>query len=427
MKILLAILTCIAVLFLNGCSDSDQYLFDASDMKSIEVSAFMTRSLEQEDLRTKQDTINPGDSIIFITSIYPSKSVRLQRYYWNIDGNFFANEFSFKNTVMEPGIHKIEFILIDYYGDTVKDSLTLFVAAPPRLDAEEFFPRQNSQCISYANILNFVWFSQEKDYPWEISYRFTLTKARNQEVLVDTLLSEHRFSYKAGFSPLEKYSWKVEAINELGQVSQEPISADFYTAGYGDNGAISGNVTFESEPPSKTFLFTLLDSSKNVVRSFRDSLYNEAGDFYLGSIPAGRYTLISALDSFPDFKPDTSSVQIKASQIVTGINFSTQDKVSPKIRHESNLTTLDAADTLRFIVTDGGCELKVSRMRVMLEDAPITPIYFRNDTLLVPMPSQENSWTTKFLTVHVQDLAGNKQSSEFQINPSTIFTEVLFD
>lgn len=426
-RFLLVLLMSILAVGLNGCTDSDKYLFDVNDGREIEVSAFMTRSFDDESPKVKQDTIFPGDSIIFFTSIYPSKSIRLQKYYWTINDKFFANEFSFKNTVKTPGIYNVKFILIDNFGDKLTDSLTLYVANAPKLDIFKIFPKNNSQNLDPNKILNFSWNNQNDDGLWQINYKFTLTKDDGQEILVDTLLHQPTFSYRHGLSPMEKYSWTVEAINDLGKTSEQSIQSTFYTAGYGNEGAIAGEIAFEEFRPTTSLHFSLLDTSRQLIHSFKNYTINESGEYYLKPIPSGEYLLVCALDSFPDFKPDTSAIKVRSSLVFGNGTITFADKTPPSIIHSNGNDTLDVADTLTFIVSDKGGNIKPSKIEVKLGSTSISKTQYRNDTLLVMLPSLRNSWTYKLLSISAQDQSGNSNTANFYIRPVTTLEEVMDD
>lgn len=424
-RLFLTVVITLLVIGLNGCTDSDQYLFKPESSKNVEVQAYITRSFEQESEKTKLDTIVPGDSLIFFTSIYPSKSIRLQRYYWNMDGKFFANEFSFKNTVTEPGIHKIEFILIDYFGDLISDSLTLYVGAPPTLDDKDYIPKENTQGVNPSNLVNFVWTNLENDALWQVFYRFTLKKFGDSIPMVDTLLTDPQFTYYAGLEPQEKYLWSVVAANELNMFSDKAIHATFYTEGYGKQGAIFGHVEFDSVQPSSTVSFTLQDKESQVVQTFKNYSLKDNGAFYLTSVPSGTYLLTCSVDSLPDFKPSTDTVTITSKGIANAY-FALADEIGPKIYSIDHSDTLNASDSLRFIIRDGGGELKLSRISVQLEETHLSGLQYRGDTLIVPL-SLENSWTVKRLKIAAQDFSGNKVHANFYIRPETSYEEVAGD
>ncbi|SHK53218.1 hypothetical protein [Fibrobacter sp. UWEL] len=424
-RYLQALIITLLVIGLNGCTDSDKYVFEPDGLKDIAVEAYITRSFEQESERTKLDTIVPGDSIIFLTAIYPSKSIRLQRYYWNMDGKFFANEFSFKNTVNESGTHVITFILIDYFGDQITDSVILFVGNPPTLPSEDFFPRDNSQGINPTSPISFSWDCPQKDSLWQVAYHFTLTNAGDHELLVDTLLTEPYFTYYAGLQSQGKYEWSVSAINELNMVSREDIHATFYTEGSNTQGAVTGDVTFSLTSPTNVVDFVLQNTIDSTFYTIEDYTLTDEGSFFLRSIPEGTYSITCSNDSFPDFKTGTFEIDIN-SQNITDLSFILIDSISPHISHVDGKDTLNAADTLKFYVADGGGPLKLARITAQLEGSYLSGLQYQDTTLIVPL-SLDNSWSYKLLKITAQDDSGNRGTSTFWIRPTSTFKEVYYD
>ena len=148
----------IIVLTFGACTNSDQYLFDSSTpSESISVKALLTTSFDSSVAKVKSDTIRPGDSLIFLTEVYPSKSIGHKRYFWLLDGAPFANEFSFRNTILDPGVHEVVFVFVDSFGDTLSDTVSVTVATPPVLDDSLFIPACGTQNNEPDSALNFAW------------------------------------------------------------------------------------------------------------------------------------------------------------------------------------------------------------------------------------------------------------------------------
>ena len=74
------------ILILVSCNAGENALFDGSEYEgTISIDAHITHSLDTSSLRVKTDTLIPGDSVIFLVSVYPSKAIRLQNYFWKIN------------------------------------------------------------------------------------------------------------------------------------------------------------------------------------------------------------------------------------------------------------------------------------------------------------------------------------------------------
>ena len=117
----------------SACSNGEDYLYDEEQSTFIEVSAEMAYTFDSNSVRMKSDTLTPADTLIFIANILPSKSIKIKRYLWTIDGEAFSYDFSFRKNIEKPGLHKVAFYLETYLGDTLSDTLTLQVSNLPIL------------------------------------------------------------------------------------------------------------------------------------------------------------------------------------------------------------------------------------------------------------------------------------------------------
>lgn len=385
----------------------------------------MARSFESDSDRKKRDTITLGDSLIFLTTISPSKSIRLQKYYWTIDNRFFANEYSFKGSVFEPGQHQIAFVLIDFFGDTLSDTLTLFVSTPPELNTQSYIPLDYTQSIDPSDFLSFVWEGHVEDSLWQVSYDFTLKDSKTDEILVDTTLHSPQFTYTKGFKTLNKYEWTVKVRNQLNQTSQKTLQACFFTSGIHNESGISGILKTTSSEEISKFNLTLLNETDSVLREIKNLETDERGFFELKPLNPGSYSLIVAAAEYEDFSLDTIRFSTTAKILTEIPEIILKDNVNPTIQHESKRDTINIADTLKFFVHDGGGKLSLSKISAQLESTVLPTIQLSGDTLLIPLPSFiENSWTFRVLTVSALDHSGNKISRTFYIRPKLSYEEV---
>lgn len=423
-RIILCIACCL-IFLLAACSDSDQYLFDSRSTQDIEVNAYITTSFDSDAQSTKSDTIQPGDSLIFLTTVHPSKSIRNMSYFWTIDGEPFANEFSFKKDITDPGIHEIAFVFIDYLGDTLSDTLSVTVATPPELDNEHFIPATKTQNIDPANELHFAWNCNDPDSMWQMAYHFTLN-GENDSVLVDTILDQPYFSYFSGFTPLKKYTWKVSAFNEMLLKSDQDIVAHFYTNGSNDENAISGTILTNSEETSYAYKVSLMDSSMNIIQEIEVPKASPP-TFHIAPLPKGNYKLITVAEDRNEFTPDTISLHLAGGQVIELDSILLMDFTEPTIESISAKDTLDITDTLRFIVHDLGAGISLAKTNVLFDEVLIHNLSLQGDTLLVPF--EENSriktWTLKFITVATADFSNNRAKKTFYLRPNSTLPEVF--
>jgi hypothetical protein len=415
--------TCLLLLW--ACSNSDQYLIDSQDIQEIEVSAYITNSFENEAEKRRSDTIQPGDSLIFISDILPSKSIRNLTYYWTIDGDLFANEYSFKKDIETPGVHQIAFVFVDFLGDTLSDTLSISVASPPELDTEHFIPASKTQNINSDNALYFAWNANDPDSMWKLSYRFTL-KDTNDTLLVDTILDQAYFAYYNGLKPLQKYTWTVTAFNEVLLKSEADIVADFYTNGRSNENAILGIVRTNSEENLYDYTVTLLDSSMNSIYTTRISK-NEKPSFSIAPLPAGSYRLAATVLDRYEFIPDTIQLHLSVGQIYELDTISLMDFTPPTIRSISAKDTIDISETLKFIIYDFGSGVSTVKTSVYFDNKQIDDVIQKGDTLFVPFKEFSNikTWTYKFLSITATDYSNNKAKKNFYLRPNSSLPEVF--
>ena len=412
-------------LYLMACSNSDQYLIDTRDIQGIEVSAYITDSFESDAEARRSDTIQPGDSLIFISNVLPSKSIRSTDYYWTIDGDLFANEYSFKKDIETPGVHQIIFNFVDYFGDTLSDTLSVSVASPPELDNKLFIPATKTQNINSDNTLYFAWNANDPDSMWNLTFRFTL-KDTSGQFLVDTLVNEAYFAYYNGLKPLQKYTWTVSAYNEMLLKSEADIVADFYTSGRNNENAILGYIRTNAEENLYDYSVTLLDSAMNPVYETRISK-SAKQPFSIAPLSAGTYRIATSIANRYEFIPDTVTLRLSAGQIYELDTISLMDFTPPTITSISAKDTINILDTLKFFVRDFGSGVAATKTNVYFDNKQLDNIVQEGDTLFVPFASQIKTWTYKFITITATDYSNNKAKKSFYLRPNSSLPEVFSD
>ena len=415
----------ILVFALLACTNSDDYLFNDQETQEIEISAVVTRSFDNEAKKTKADTIQPGDSLIFLTTVSPSKSIRNKQYYWTIDGGNFASEYSFQKSINDPGIHKVAFVFVDFFGDTLSDTLTITVATPPIMDTEHFIPATGTQNLTPDSAIHFAWNSYDPDSLWDLSFRFTLQNS-DKDTIVDTLLHKAYFKYRKKLSPLQKYTWTVKAYNEFNQKSNETLTATFYTKGHKGESAVSGTIKTSSNHKEQDFSIILLDSLQEPLDTLQLS-GNPSADFNIQPLAEGKYSLVFSVDDASDFLPETIHFKLDANQVSQLDTITLVDGILPRIRSISGNDTLDISDTLRFLVFDKGGSISTPMIHVSYENRDLQDLILLKDTLYVPFNKEASAqnWTTKFITVSVTDPSNNSSKHIFYLRPNATLPEVF--
>lgn len=413
-----------ALAFIIACSNGDDALYEPSDSMDISIAAKMTVDLDSINLQTKSDTIRSTDTMTFIAEIFPSRSIRMQKYYWTLDDEIWAYEFSFRNSIPDPGHHVVTLVLIDFFGDTLTDTLNVWVGNPPILNEKSIIPQQETQGIPPEEGVSFSWSAYDPDSLYDLHYRFRLTSL-SREVLLDTVLDNPYVTYRLPLSSLETYYWEVDAYNEIGMVSPTSISGKFYTKGVEGESGINGNLEISGNKNSSEQVDVVLqfqDTTGKTVTTDTVSGYTASKVSYtVKPLKAGKYKVIANIPSYPDYKPDTTSIQLRPSEIYNIEEQYLIDMTAPLIKSAgTGSDTLDFADTLKFSVKDYGSRFEDINLRVFLEDSPLSTdaVKITEDTMTVLLPSSAKSIGMRLLIISATDPSGNKTDKTFYIKPT---------
>lgn len=416
-RILFASLAAIATTLI-GCTNSDDYLFDESEATFIEVSTEIATSFDTNSVRTKSDTLLPTDTVIFIANILPTKSIKIKHYYWTLDGEHFSYDFSFRSAIEKPGEHDLAFILETLFGDTLSDTLHIWVSRPPVMVTDKFIPAPGAQELNSVGGISFAWEAYDPDSIAKLRYHFVI------DSVIDTIVSEPYFTYWKSLPALHHYNWRVQAINEYGMVSKQEINGNFFTAGVKGESGISGHIKFSAKESglydfTLGTTFTILDTNGTIVR--KDSVSGKSREtpgFTIAPIEAGTYRIIRETPDFPDFSADTLKIRLTQNQVLLLDTLTIQDTIPPRITSiESEGDTLTYADTLKFIVNDGGSPSLQKSTSVYLESTSLGNWDFSGDTLSVILPETARTWNTRQLGIVVTDASRNKAIRNFVIEP----------
>ena len=420
----IAFLTCVIALLYEACTNSDDYLYDESESTFIEVSAEMAYSFDSLSERSKADTIRPGDSLIFIANIQPSKSIKIKRYLWTLDGNPFSFDFSFRSAINKPGLHKIAFILETFFGDTLSDTLTLQVSSPPVLLDTAFIPATGSQGIPTTGGVSFAWNGYDPDSIAFLYYRFSI------DGLIDTILNVPYFTYWQNLEPLSHYRWHVQAINEFGFTSSNTIEGNFFTAGGPNECGITGFIELSAKDNAITAFaysakISILDSTDREI--FSDIIKGNsqnAQPFVVSPLNEGSYRIAINVPKYPDYFKDTFDLVLSANEVQELDTIALTDSIPPRIAaiengiSDDSTNTLEYADTLRFLVTDLGTPQSQKTVLAYLESTQLVEKVGAGDTFTVALPTSAKTWTTRQLDIVAIDASKNKSTRSYTIKPA---------
>lgn len=422
-----SLLTALIAIAIVACTDSDNYIFDERDHQEVRVDAFITQTFDETSVRIKNDTVAPNDSLIFLSSVYPSKAIRSQDIFWTLDGTPFATEYSFKASVKTPGLLKVAFVLVDFFGDTISDTITLYAAIPPTLNLKKIIPANSTQEIPPNEDINFSWYTTEQDRYWDTYYHFVLKEAfptsqKDNGIILDTILSSSTFSYNKGLAPLAKYTWSVSAYNELDMKSSQSIEGEFYTAGLSNESGILATVIPPSKQIPQSIQVTIISNSGDTLYRAKEFHADSAGRFYIKPITPGKITFTVSASDTPDLQPIIREISLKENQVYSLDSLQFADITPPTISSIDNKDTLLLQDTLNFILKDGGGNVVLSTSSAKLDGNIILDYNISRDTLKVIMPIS-STWTYRILSIEVYDQSGNKSTRHFYLYSDKTYRE----
>ncbi len=448
-RLLYTILAALALpLFgLYACSDSDNLLYDEEDGIVLQVHAEMALAYEIDSLRVREDTITALDTLVFIGEISPSRQARYREYYWTLDGKDFSNDMNFRKPVTKPGYHEVCFVVLDNFGDTLRDTLRLWVVNRPIIDTEHFIPARRTQGLSPQEGISFAWNGYDPDSLAKVKFHLVIREPRRQgqdlrgwslysDEIMDTILTEPFFTYWDNpnfyhrMGNLKYYAWEVYAINEFGLESDTLIQGDFFTGGHGNEGGIQAFVSAASQrycSSSYHMNLNVLDSNSSPVAQ---KVFSADTAFVIVSpLKPGKYKLVANFDDLEDFVPDTTDVIVRPGEVSIADTLIPRDTIPPTNNYLSpegtlsDLDTLDFRDTLRFYVMDKG---QNPYYHIYFNGQKLNNDYWHpffnesrtGDTLKITLPATYKSWTYQLLTINAYDNSDNQNSRTYAIRPS---------
>lgn len=407
--------------FLQACFNSDDHIFDESESIDIKIDATLARSISETTAKVKADTFHVSDTIYILTTINPSKLIKVQDYHWFLDGKYCSSEYNFKKQISELGHHKFLFELKDHFGDMHYDSLDVWIADNPTLNDSVFTPANGTQAIDPYEAIYFTWSAKTEGIKLAHYYHFTLSEQHFANVessfaTIDTILYEPNFTFHNKLSPFTKYNWTVQAYNEYNLASAKKINSSFFTKGFPGEGSIQATIDI-GQATSVPIHLTLLNKNnqnKHFDYSFKLTASNNV--ISLGSIEAGTYQL-SIRSNYPDFSIVNKDIKVNDGFVTLENNLKLVDAIAPTIKSTTGHDTLDFTDSLQFIVKDGNQAISSSRIKVYLDNEIILNTSYKDSILTVILKESDKSWAYRILTVSATDESENISNKSFYIAP----------
>ncbi len=411
------------ILILVSCNAGENALFDGSEYEgTISIDAHITHSLDTSSLRVKTDTLIPGDSVIFLVSVYPSKAIRLQNYFWKINEKKRGAEFSFRSAFEKAGKQTAVFHLVDYYGDTLTDTLIIWVSNPPQLNDSVFIPAKASQHISSEKNVSFVWDASDPDSNDLLKHHFRLYN--NDTSFVDTILYEPFFNYPFQLPPLQQFFWSIETFDPFGLKAPQKIESSFFTKSLSpEEGAVIIPISSKNFSLISKLDYIITPKEGQVLPLYlleKEKPSLDKGLLHLSFLKEGTYEIDLFHSQYPDFKISPVSFSIKKEDVLILDSILLTDSISPFLFNlNSTNDTIDNQDSLYFYVSDGGIPLTKNNIQVYFDSELFQSWTYSDSIVWISIPKEKQNDFWHLLSFKITDFSTNVKKHTFYLSPAS--------
>lgn len=419
-------------LFLNGClNQADDQMFNGQPTEIISVTATVAK-LDSATYPSESDTILVQDSIILLGDILPDRRVKIQDYWWNIDDSLHASEyFSVRWAFNTPGRHQAVFHAKDRWGDSTSDTVIIWVNALPIL-GDEFFPATGYQGISPTNTkgLELFWNLSDQDSQASIQTHLKLVQvlSRRQGIyknLMETVTNDNYALYTQVFSPLQRYEWTLQAIDDYGDTLSFGQVQTFYTKGFANESAIHIEVMRQDSTDLVAPLHPI--SGIQLILSNHqgqiDTVWanpQEASQFI---VEPGIWTLSIKDTLYPEYHIKDTTFTFLPDHVYEW-NAVLIDSIEPQILCSlCKSDTLQTKESLILVAVDSGCGYMAEKTKATLDGISIQKTLQGDSIILEPI-----NWNLvpglHPLNIQIKDCAGNQKNTTYQIlGDSNLFSD----
>lgn len=355
----------------------------------------------------KSDTLEPGDSIYLTANIQPSRSIRMQRYFWMVDTAKHEQVFNFRASFTTGGLHLASFHLIDYFGDTLSDTVRIWVSESPRWGAL-FLPQDSSWGVQpFQPGTLFSWECHDFDPTDTLQFRLMLYQ--EDSLLVDTTLYNTSFEYPQPLAPLSLYRWRVYAYDSYGMTPSTPsIHHSFTTLGLPHESGILAPQLSQSAFDTSTIL-----QCQNSIHSIVYSAKAQRKSPRLSPLPPGNYRCWAYNTQWTDWQTDTLTLTLQPGQFMAYAPLVFSDSTAPVIVSFDSSPVLPAQQNLLFQVQDGAPGNV--QVKVWWNGAELSTWKFENHILTITPPTLPQAPSIQSLVISATDAALNTQWKTFSV------------
>ncbi|GEM_PF-1018147 len=390
---------------LTACSEGDNYLQKA-DSSSILVNAYIGNEYDT----IKSIDISTFDTIYLNGSASANGTLKLKTYFWDNGNNVRLNDYQFKATYPKPGVYSPVFSIVDYFGDTLRDTLQIRVSTPPVLDSVNFTPKHMSMAMP-ADSVYFAWNLLKSEN--ENTYNFSLICGNDFKI--DTILTEPFYSHKQPMPELESCNWHVSCKNIYG-IEGNSLTGAFSTAGNSGLGRINGIILASGISTSDIVLTLSTDSTQ-------DTLKLDSFNFDTQKLSAAKYTLKIEVPKYKDYTPDSVEVNLHEGFFLhTALRLI--DKTAPEFPSLAS-DTIPYTQKLILPIKNEGLPLTLGKRTISLDNKEVESS-IDDDTLQILIPEYHLP-ICRELSISITDAAANKASKKLYVCPQSTWAKINND
>lgn len=355
----------------------------------------------------KFDTLEPGDSIYLTANIQPSRSIRMQRYFWMVDTAKHEQVFNFRASFTTGGLHLASFHLIDYFGDTLSDTVRIWVSESPRWGTL-FLPQDSSWGVQPFNSGTFFsWECHDFDPTDTLQFRFMLYQ--EDSLLVDTTLYTQSFQYQQPLAPLTLYRWRVYAKDSYAMTPSNPsMNHSFTTLGLPhESGFLAPKLTQSAS--DTTTILQCQDFNHSMVFSAKAKGKSPR----LSPLPPGSYRCWAYNTQWTDWQTDTLALTLQPGQLMAYVPLVFSDSTAPVITSLDTSVLLPAQQNLSFEVRDGAPGNV--QVKIWWNGIELNTWKFENHILTITPPTALQAPSIQTLVISATDATLNTQWKSFSV------------
>lgn len=355
----------------------------------------------------RSDTIQPGDSIFLTANIQPSRSIRMKKYHWKIDSVQKEQVFNLRTSFQTAGLHTASFHLVDYYGDTLSDTVRIWVSHPPQW-GNNMSPSDSSWGIPALRTgIAFHWEVNDPD-PGDAIYS-TFSLFQEDSLLLDTTVTGTSLAYNRPLSPLTLYRWKVSVHDSYGMTPENNAMQNvFVTGGFGNEAGVQAPALrrdFPAEP---------LQAVLSCRNTQTQTVYTASPEQdKLVSFPAGNYLCWASSLRYTDLQTDSVPAQLYPGQLRLLTELVLRDTIAPTITAPDSSSPLPGGIPLTFSITDSGPGLWSAS--VWWNGVAMDAWSRNGPELTVSPPTAQISSDPDLLTIKLEDRSGNVSWHAWQV------------